>query len=246
MNILLLDGGKDFGHSHGELNHTLHKKAKEVLTILGHNVQETVIDAGYDVEAEIEKFLWMDAVIWQMPGWWMHEPWTVKKYIDEVLTAGHGKLYHSDGRHRVNPTEGYGTGGLLQGKKHMLSLTWNAPIEAFTREGDFFEGKGVDALYMHFHKLNEFIGLTPLPPLFLSVGARPGVAGVLGVNVLRVQACSTHQPRLHHNEFNIARVREVLHVLTAPGVHPGRHDPTIGATVSDGVDPHDHVSTARW
>ncbi|MDU5167949.1 MAG: NAD(P)H-dependent oxidoreductase, partial [Haemophilus parainfluenzae] len=61
-----------------------------------------MIDAGYDIEAEIEKFLWMDAVIWQMLGWWMHEPWTVKKYIDEVLTAGHGKLYHSDGRHRVN------------------------------------------------------------------------------------------------------------------------------------------------
>ena len=40
MNILLLDGGKEFGHSHGELNHTLHKKAKEVLTALGHNVQE--------------------------------------------------------------------------------------------------------------------------------------------------------------------------------------------------------------
>mgnify|MGYP000845783656 FL=1 len=163
MNILLLDGGKDFGHSHGELNHTLHKKAKEILTALGHNVKETVIDAGYDVEAEIEKFLWMDAVIWQMPVWWMHEPWTVKKYIDEVFIAGHGKLYHSDGRHRVSPTEGFGTGGLLQGKKHMLSLTWNAPIEAFTREGDFFEGKDVDAVYMPFHKLNEFIGLTRLP-----------------------------------------------------------------------------------
>jgi len=49
MNILLLNGGKAFGHSHGELNHTLHKKAKEVLTALGHNVKETVIDAGYDV-----------------------------------------------------------------------------------------------------------------------------------------------------------------------------------------------------
>ena len=133
------------------------------MCIRDSNVQETVIDAGYDIEAEIEKFLWMDAVIWQMPGWWMHEPWTVKKYIDEVFTTGHGKLYHSDGRHRVNPTEGYGTGGLLQGKKHMLSLTWNAPIEAFTREGDFFEGKGVDAVYMPFHKLNEFIGLTRLP-----------------------------------------------------------------------------------
>ena len=62
MNILLLNGGKEFGHSHGELNNTLHKKAKEVLTALGHNVKETVIDAGYDIEAEIEKFLWMDAV----------------------------------------------------------------------------------------------------------------------------------------------------------------------------------------
>ena len=93
----------------------------------------------------------------------MHEPWTVKKYIDEVFIAGHGKLYQHDGRHRVSPTEGFGTGGLLHGKKHMLSVTWNAPIEAFTRESDFFEGKGVDDLYMHFHKLNEFLGMSRLP-----------------------------------------------------------------------------------
>jgi len=93
----------------------------------------------------------------------MHEPWTVKKYIDEVFIAGHGKLYQNDGRHRVSPTEGFGTGGLLHGKKHMLSVTWNAPIEAFTRESDFFEGKGVDDLYMHFHKLNEFLGMSRLP-----------------------------------------------------------------------------------
>ncbi|OOF77317.1 NADPH quinone reductase MdaB [Rodentibacter caecimuris] len=167
MNILLLDGGKTFGHSNGQLNHTLHATAREVLTNLGHQVQETVIEQGYDITAEIEKFLWMDAVIWQMPGWWMGEPWTVKKYIDEVFTAGHGKLYQSDGRHRVNPTEGYGTGGLLGGKKHMLSLTWNAPIEAFTREGDFFETQGVDGVYLHFHKANEFIGITERLPTFI-------------------------------------------------------------------------------
>ena len=50
----------------------------------------------------------------------------------------------------------------------MLSLTWNAPIEAFAREGDFFEGKGVDDLYMHFYKLNEFIGLIRLPTFLCS------------------------------------------------------------------------------
>lgn len=163
MNILLIDGGKAFAHSAGRLNHTLHQVARDTLSALGHHVRETVIDDGYDIHQEVEKFQWMDAVIWQMPGWWMHEPWTVKKYMDEVFTAGAGTLYTSDGRHRVSPTEGYGTGGLLQGRKHMLSLTWNAPREAFTREGDFFEGRGVDALYMHFHKAHEFMGTTHLP-----------------------------------------------------------------------------------
>ena len=105
----------------------------------------------------------MDAVIWQMPGWWMGEPWIVKEYIDHVFSAGFGKLFASDGRHSATPTEGYGTGGLLHGKRHMLSLTWNAPIEAFTRPGDFFDGAGVDAVYLHFHKANEFLGIQPLP-----------------------------------------------------------------------------------
>ena len=73
------------------------------------------------------------------------------------------KLVANDGRHRVNPTVGYGTGGLLHGKKHMISSTWNAPIEAFTREGDFFEGAGVDGVHFHFHKANEFLGTTRLP-----------------------------------------------------------------------------------
>ncbi len=168
MNILLIDGGKNFGHSEGRLNHTLHEVARETLTAMGHIVQETIIENGYDAEQEVEKFLWMDAVIWQMPGWWMGEPWTVKEYIDKVFTAGYGKVYESDGRHRVAPTENYGKGGLLQGKKHMLSLTWNAPIEAFTRPGDFFEGQGVDGVYLHFHKANEFIGLTALPTFIVN------------------------------------------------------------------------------
>ncbi len=79
MNILLLNGGKAFAHSHGELNRTLHETARITLAAMGHQVRETVIDQGYDIEAEVENFLWMDAVVWQMPGWWMGEPWIVKK-----------------------------------------------------------------------------------------------------------------------------------------------------------------------
>lgn len=38
MKILLLDGGKNFGHSTGQLNHTLHGVAKDTLTALGHDI----------------------------------------------------------------------------------------------------------------------------------------------------------------------------------------------------------------
>lgn len=38
MNILLLDGGKDFGYLYGELNYIFYKKVKEVLIVFGYNV----------------------------------------------------------------------------------------------------------------------------------------------------------------------------------------------------------------
>ena len=56
MNILLLNGGKQFGHSQGRLNQTLHDHAHSVLVSYGHVVQATIIDQGYDVEQEVEKF----------------------------------------------------------------------------------------------------------------------------------------------------------------------------------------------
>ncbi|MFI8560295.1 flavodoxin family protein [Pseudomonas putida] len=161
--ILLLNGGKQFAHSEGRLNQTLHDVALAYLDRAGYDVQQTFIDAGYDVQAEVEKFLWADVVIYQMPGWWMGAPWTVKKYMDDVFTAGHGSLYASDGRSRSDASKRYGSGGLIQGKQYMLSLTWNAPLQAFDDPADFFEGKGVDAVYFPFHKANQFLGMTGLP-----------------------------------------------------------------------------------
>jgi len=161
--ILLLNGGKAFAHSHGQYNSTLHDAALAFLDRAGFNVKATFIDGGYDVEEEVQKFLWADVVIYQMPGWWMGAPWTVKKYLDEVFTAGHGSLYASDGRTRSDASQKYGSGGLIQGKQYMLSLTWNAPVQAFEDPTDFFEGKGVDAVYFPFHKANEFLGMSGLP-----------------------------------------------------------------------------------
>ncbi|AIU87043.1 NAD(P)H-dependent oxidoreductase [Pectobacterium odoriferum] len=163
QNILLINAGKSFAHSKGELNHTLTDAAASFLRDKGHDVRVTVVDNGYDIKQEIQNYLWADTIIYQMPGWWMDTPWILKKYIDEVFTAGHGSLYASDGRSRSDVSKKYGSGGLLQGRKYMLSLTWNAPLEAFDDPEQFFHGVGVDGVYLPFHKANQFIGLSPLP-----------------------------------------------------------------------------------
>ncbi|WJN61083.1 NAD(P)H-dependent oxidoreductase [Pseudomonas sp. SO81] len=165
--ILLLNGGKQFAHSDGRYNATLHDAAVAYLDRAGFDVKTTFIDGGYDAEEEVQKILWADLVIYQMPGWWMGAPWTVKKYLDEVFTAGHGSLYANDGRTRSDASQKYGSGGLIHGKKYMLSLTWNAPQQAFDDPTDFFEAKGVDAVYFPFHKANQFLGMSALPT-FLS------------------------------------------------------------------------------
>ncbi|MBD9416361.1 NAD(P)H-dependent oxidoreductase [Pseudomonas sp. PDM16] len=162
-NILLLNGGKQFAHSDGRYNATLHDAAVAFLDRAGFDVKTTFIDGGYDAEDEVQKILWADLVIYQMPGWWMGAPWTVKKYLDEVFTAGHGSLYANDGRTRSDASQKYGSGGLIQGKQYMLSLTWNAPQQAFDDPTDFFEAKGVDAVYFPFHKANQFLGMSALP-----------------------------------------------------------------------------------
>lgn len=161
-NILILNGGKNFGHAKGALNETMTIVAEQYLCSLEHEVKVTTIDNGYDIEAEIEKWLWADVIIQQTPAWWMGAPWIVKKYIDEVFTVGYGRLYQSDGRSRHNSENKYGSGGLLQGKEYMLSVTWNAPEQAFTDPLQFFDGVGVDGVYLAMHKAHQFLGMTAL------------------------------------------------------------------------------------
>ncbi|WP_304408176.1 NAD(P)H-dependent oxidoreductase, partial [Helicobacter japonicus] len=48
-------------------------------------------------------------------------------------------------------------------KKYMFSLTWNAPLEAFTEPNGFFEGVGVEGVYFHLHKAHQFMGMSALP-----------------------------------------------------------------------------------
>ncbi len=51
----------------------------------------------------------------------------------------------------------------MLGKKYMLSVTFNAPVDAFNDPSqDFFEGRSVDDLFWPMHLCFRFFGMTAL------------------------------------------------------------------------------------
>lgn len=165
--ILVINGGKTFAHSGGRLNTTLTEWDSEFFTPEnGFELKITQVgEENYDANEEVEKFVWADVVIYHFPIWWMYLPFSLKEYFDKVLTAGHRKgLYYSDGRKASNPERNYGTGGLMQGTRYLVTTTWNAPKTAFTLPEEFFQGRSVDdGVLFPFHRMNAFCGLEPLP-----------------------------------------------------------------------------------
>ncbi len=158
--VLIIDAGcQNFGKG-GTLNHEFAALAAMELQKLGWTAEITTVDRDFDRAAEVEKVASADAVIVQTPGWWMSTPWQLKRYED--LVFGDAKLCGGDGRSRENPEKKYGSGGFLTGKHYLLSSTWNAPLEAFTDPKQFFEGRGIDGVFLPLHKTFEFIGMKPM------------------------------------------------------------------------------------
>lgn len=163
--ILLINGFQPNPVSEGRLNAALIARAKAAFTEAGHQTRLTEIAQGWEDDAEVDLHLWADALFVQFPLNSMGVPWGLKKYLDEVMTAGmDGRLARGDGRSRRNPGWQYGTGGLLSGRRYMLSLTANAPEEAFgDPDQTFFAGRTLDTLLDPVHLNYKFFGLTPLP-----------------------------------------------------------------------------------
>lgn len=177
--IFIINAGLRFAHSGGEFNKTLTSWSIDYFEKeKGYEVKYTDLNTDYDPNEEVQKFVWADVIIYHTPIWWFQVPNGFKKYIDEVFTAGHQNgIYFSDGRRSANPTRNYGTGGLLQGRKYMLTTTWNAPVEAFTIKDEFFKQHNVDEGVMFgFHRMNAFVGLEPLESFhFYDVMKNPNI-----------------------------------------------------------------------
>lgn len=166
-NVLIINAHHYYeGRSTGSLNAYLAGVIDEEMQAKGHSVQHTYIDQGYDVKKEVDKHLWADIIILQTPVNWFGAPWIHKKYLDEVFNEGLAQqnLIVDDGRSRTDPNRQYGTGGKMQGKRFMMSLTWNAPKAAFSAPDQYlYAGKTEDDAFLHIATCYKFCGTEVLP-----------------------------------------------------------------------------------
>jgi len=160
--VFIINGGQKFAHSGGNFNSTLVQIDTDFFTREnGFELKITDINEKYILSEEVEKYVWADIIIYHLPIWWFSMPYKLKEYIDSVFTAGHRKgMFYSDGRKAENPAINYGTGGSLQGRKYIVTSTWNAPETAFTLPGEFFKQTSVDdGVLFGFHRMNAFVAL---------------------------------------------------------------------------------------
>ena len=164
-NVLIINGHQPYPFSKGELNRTFVSKAQKHFETNGYGVQLTEVAKGWDVDEEIARLQRADLIFMQFPVNWMGNPWSLKKYMDEVYSMGmDGRLCQGDGRHGPDDTNLYGLGGSLGGTSYMLSVTLNAPKAAFENpDASFFEGRSLDDLLWPTHLNMKFFGASPLP-----------------------------------------------------------------------------------
>jgi modulator of drug activity B len=164
-NVLIINAHEPSPFSEGKLNAALVEKARTQLESKGHEVRVVTMQDDIVVDEQLANFEWADRVILQSPVNWMTIPWSFKKYMDEVFTAGMGgALCAFDGRTPEEPKRNYGTGGTRNNTKYMLSFTFNAPEESFNDESEYlFQGRSVDDLMFHMHANFRFFGMSALP-----------------------------------------------------------------------------------
>jgi modulator of drug activity B len=162
---LIINAHQEYPFAKGELNKEIARRIGDYLQSVGYEIKTTTMKDDWNADEEVDKHTWADVVILQSPTNWMGLPWSFKKYMDEVYTAGmFGKMSQNDGRTAESPKKNYGSGGLMQDTRYMLSLTFNAPEEAFNNEEEFlFEGKSIDELYFPQHMNFKFFGMKPIP-----------------------------------------------------------------------------------
>lgn len=113
-----------------------------------------------DIQAEMDKLFWCDALIFQFPLWWFGLPAILKGWVDRVFasggrTYGGGKWYDR---------------GVFAGKRAMCSLTIGGAAPIYSAGG--LNGEISSILFPINHGILYFTGFTVIEPFLVHAPVR--------------------------------------------------------------------------
>jgi NAD(P)H dehydrogenase (quinone) len=110
--------------------------------------------AGFapDIQAEMDKLFWCDALILQFPLWWFSLPAMLKGWVDRVFASG-GRIY-GGGK--------WYDRGVFAGKRAMCALTTGGAPPIYSEHG--LNGPLGTILFPINHGILYFVGFTVIEP----------------------------------------------------------------------------------
>ena len=115
-----------------------------------------------DLQAEMDKLFWCDALILQFPLWWFGLPAILKGWVDRVFAAG-GRTY-GGGK--------WYDRGVFAGKRAMCALTIGGPPPIYSEHG--LNGPIAAILFPINHGMLYFTGFTVIEPFLVHAPVRIG------------------------------------------------------------------------
>jgi NAD(P)H dehydrogenase (quinone) len=113
-----------------------------------------------DIQAEMDKLFWCDALILQFPLWWFGLPAILKGWVDRVFAAG-GRTY-GGGK--------WYDRGVFAGKRAMCALTIGGAPPIYSERG--LNGPISAILFPINHGMLYFIGFTVIEPFLVHAPVR--------------------------------------------------------------------------
>lgn len=118
---------------------------------------------GYvpELQAEMDKLVWCDVLIFQFPLWWLGMPAILKGWVDRVFAVGRA---YGGGR--------YFDRGVFSGKRAMCAVTVGGQVPVYTEVGIY--GPIASILFPIHHGILSFAGFTVIEPFVVYGPSRIG------------------------------------------------------------------------
>jgi NAD(P)H dehydrogenase (quinone) len=113
-----------------------------------------------DIQGEMDKLFWCDALILQFPLWWFGMPAILKGWVDRVFAAG-GRIY-GGGK--------WYDRGVFAGKRAMCAITIGGPATMYGEDG--LNGPIQNILFPINHGILAFTGFSVVEPFLVFAPAR--------------------------------------------------------------------------